>query len=139
MTPKQLDTQRALAKEMGRRNLGRPNINKKRPYEVLYNKLVREANYRFLDVSLTYDNFVSFTNEESCHYCGVDLVWTKHNKDHNIPLSHNLDRKNNDLGYSSYNCVACCKRCNWGKGDRFTYEEWVVMTKALREMKTCPN
>jgi hypothetical protein len=31
------------------------------------------------------------------------------------------------------NTVACCKRCNYGKGDRFTFDEWYGMTRYLRE------
>jgi len=120
------------ARQMGLRNLGRPNANKKRPYGILYNKLVREA--RGHPVELTYEQYLGFV-EKNCHYCDAKLSWVKHNNHKQSSFAHYVDRKDNSLGYTKDNCVVCCPRCNWGKGDSFTYEEWVVMTAALKATK----
>jgi len=120
-------------RQLGLKNIGRSNAHKKRPYEVLYNKLLNGAKKRGHKVELTYEQYLEFV-EKDCHYCDAKLSWVKHNT-HKAALAHYIDRKDNTLGYSKDNCVACCPRCNWGKGDSFTYEEWVVMTAALKGMK----
>jgi len=43
-----------------------------------------------------------------------------------------LDRKNNDLGYSVDNCVACCKQCNVMKLD-YTVDDFLNKVKVLYE------
>jgi len=102
---------------------------KLRPYESTYNTLryVNEGRY---SVDLSYEQFLSFVSIKNCHYCGRDIVWREH-----ISKSHgyNLDRKDNNKCYSVENCVVCCSRCNKGKSDSFSYDEWYQMTKCLRE------
>jgi hypothetical protein len=49
-----------------------------------------------------------------------------------------LDRRDNSLGYVPGNVVVACKRCNYGKSDDFTYEEWLGMTEYFRK-KTQPT
>jgi hypothetical protein len=134
MTEEQIKDQVERARQMGLRNVGRPNWNKKRTFEAIYNKMVRAAKGRAYAVELTYAQFLEFTKQTCCHYCNAAVVWVRHNS-HKDNLHHNLDRKNNALGYTKENCVVCCARCNWGKGYSFTYEEWVVMTAALKHMK----
>jgi hypothetical protein len=46
-----------------------------------------------------------------------------------------LDRKDNGLEYVKSNLVVCCGVCNHGKAHRYTYEEWVCMTAALRQFR----
>ena len=46
--------------------------------------------------------------------------------------AYRVDRKDNSKGYVSGNVCACCKRCNFSKGDRYTYEEWFIMTRCYR-------
>lgn len=44
--------------------------------------------------------------KENCHYCG-----------YGSPENLNgIDRMDNTRGYTPYNCVSCCKRCNFAKG-----------------------
>lgn len=39
-----------------------------------------------------------------CFYCGK-------------PAPNGIDRRDNSKGYIKGNCVACCKHCNYAKGD----------------------
>lgn len=98
---------------------------RKRPYEWLYNRLIKQAVH---PVKLSYRQFVKFTEVKSCHYCSVAIDWEK-------TKGWNLDRKNNKLGYSKNNCVVSCWKCNKGKSNLFTYEEWVEIGKVLRRLR----
>ncbi|MCU1326659.1 MAG: hypothetical protein JWN34_2029 [Bryobacterales bacterium] len=101
-----------------------------RPFEALFLKASRSAARERHGFSLTYDEFVAAIQPE-CHYCLAPLVWAEHNVNRGAQ-AYNLDRKDNALGYSAQNVVACCKRCNHGKGARFTHKEWFGMTAYFR-------
>ena len=102
-----------------------------RPYEALYNKLCRGAKKRNLPCSLTYPEFVSFTDVEQCHYCGVVVAWSPFfGKDNSS--AYKLDRKNNAQGYESENLVVACFRCNRTKHNRFTYAQMVEIGNLIR-------
>jgi hypothetical protein len=102
----------------------------KRPYESLYGRVLSSKK----NVELTYEQFLIFTEILECHYCDGPVVWSRH-KRKGTTFACNLDRKDNSLGYSKENCVVCCPQCNRGKNACFTYEEWVVMTAALRKFR----
>jgi hypothetical protein len=106
-----------------------------KPYESLYKfYLVRGAKARNLSVDITYEQFLEFTKINKCHYCHTPLVWLEYRtrKNPNKSMTYNIDRKDNDLGYTMENCVACCSRCNKGKSNIFTYNEWYQMTNYFR-------
>jgi len=84
---------------------------------------------------LTYEEFLDFTRIKECHYCGVEVIWSERKNSEQTQLRYNLDRKNNEICYTKDNCVVCCGNCNFGKSNRFTYEEWVVMSIALKEFR----
>jgi hypothetical protein len=87
-----------------------------RPYERLYNRMVDCAKRKNRPISLTYEDFVSFTNIERCYYCGDKIIWTefdvRQNGIQHEKLSYNLDRKDNSIGYTKANCAVCCYICN---------------------------
>lgn len=103
---------------------------KKRPYEALYNLLMRGAKNN-LEHTLTYEEFVGFTKTKRCHYCGEMVSWTEYNIHYN-GTRYNLDRKDNLKGYSKANCVVCCKRCNLSKSYSFTYKQWKIIGQAIK-------
>jgi hypothetical protein len=70
-----------------------------------------------------------------CHYCWADIQWVSHNQ-HGGSLRYNLDRADNKYGYTLKNCVVCCPRCNQGKSNSFTYDEWWKMTECFRKEKS---
>jgi superfamily II DNA helicase RecQ len=117
------------------RNIDRAiNTTAIRPYEALFNNLVKQATRRCKELSLSYEEFVELTNQDNCHYCNSEVTWTKVNTAANGSRT-NLDRKDNSSGYSKENVVVCCWRCNNGRGNLFSYEEWFGMTKFLRDKK----
>src|SRR5208337_5284248 len=78
-------------------------------------------------------DFVTYTYTKACHYCYAPIYWCRENRMHTRGgSSYYLDRTNSALGYSKENCVVCCTRCNRGKSDLFTYDEWWAMTEVFR-------
>jgi len=101
--------------------------HKLRPFEALYNVLVKLAKAR-TTVSLTYAEFVKFTTINRCHYCDDKVVW----KPYSTANGYKLDRRDNKVGYTMDNCVVCCARCNRSKSDHFSYDEWVLIGNLIR-------
>jgi hypothetical protein len=100
-----------------------------RPYESLYHRLQKSTKHK---VELTYEEFEEFTRTVECHYCGEPLVWRVRYAGKG---GWQLDRKDTTGAYSKNNVVVCCKRCNFGKGNRFTYDEWVKIGKLIRSWR----
>jgi 5-methylcytosine-specific restriction endonuclease McrA len=109
-------------------------LNRKKPYESLYNAVKRRVLRIQKEFKLTFEEFIEFTKIDECHYCGEPIKWAKHSI--NVDgVGSNLDRKNNSQGYSKKNCVVCCGGCNRTKGDRFTYEEFMLLSPIIRQIK----
>jgi 5-methylcytosine-specific restriction endonuclease McrA len=106
---------------------------KRRPYESHYNNLVYAANRRGVGCSLTFEEFLKFTSETACHYCGAEIVWRPYSDQQT--MRHNLDRIVNEKEYSLDNCVVCCYGCNCTRGDRFTYDEFLRLAPVLRSIR----
>lgn len=77
---------------------------------------------------------MEFTTNKNCHYCGADIFWAEYNTNTN-GSNYNLDRKDNAIGYSKENCVACCGRCNESKSNHFTYEQFVQIGDLIRSWR----
>ncbi len=105
-----------------------------RPYEGLYNILLRKNNGRGepFPVLFSYADFVNFTKTKECHYCDSPINWTEYNVAKSKTQAYNLDRKDPSVGYSKENCVVCCPRCNRAKSNHFTYEEWMQIGALIR-------
>lgn len=108
-----------------------------RPYESLFRAIraraAREEDPKHprREFNITYEEFVDLIKVGRCHYCHVPLIWAEFS----IGVrgqKHQLDRKDNKIGYAAGNLVVCCTRCNYGKGSTFSYEEWWVMTEPFR-------
>lgn len=113
-----------------------PNPADGEPYEALYNSLRKLCKEKNKDITLTYEDFRDIAEKHNeCHYCKSEVKFAIRNISKN-GSRYNLDRKDNSVGYTKDNCVPCCWRCNNGKGDRFSYEEWYGMTEYFRKIKT---
>lgn len=66
---------------------------------------------------------------EKCHYCGGKLNLT----------GCGLDRKDNNEGYIEQNVVSCCRQCNTVKNYFFTYEEMMLLSPILRQIRSKQN
>lgn len=108
---------------------------RKRPFEWIYNYLCTLAEKRGIGFDLTYEEFVKFTKTTSCHYCEAPIEWREFGFNDGGLAPYNLDRKDDQVGYTVCNSVVCCKRCNYGKGRWFSYQEWVEIGKTIRFMR----
>ena len=110
------------------------NGHKKKPYEWLYNRFLRCAKAAGWDTDITFSDFLEFTKVAICHYCEKPVTWTVHASEHGkrVNSGYNLDRKNANSGYLKSNVVVCCTICNYSKGDRFTYEQWLKVAEVLK-------
>jgi len=115
-------------------NNGGIEYHKKRPFEWLYNILLYTANKSGRICNITYDEFLKFTEINNCHYCNRIIKWNSYSK-YGCSVGYHLDRKNNKIGYIAENCVVCCDKCNVGKCDKFSYDEWYIMTECFRNGK----
>ena len=111
-------------------------IKSKRPYESKYNRLLDMAKRYERECHISYEDFIKFTSIVNCHYCEAPIIWKAHsNKYERRDSGYYLDRKNSSKGYSIDNCVVCCCRCNKGKLDHFTYEEWLKIGEVIKTFK----
>lgn len=63
--------------------------------------------------------------KSKCHYCNKEPENLMIKRKSYCRLIYNgIDRKNNDKGYTTQNCVTCCKDCNYLKNKR-NYEEFL--------------
>ena len=88
-----------------REKMDEVNENKKNSKEENYNVYKRSAEYKNLDFTISYDDYINIVDKE-CYYCGIIQ-----DKGFN-----GIDRTNQTIGYLLDNCVSCCKICNYMKG-----------------------
>lgn len=106
-------------------------MRRKRPFEWRYNAAAKRTKHAFL---ISYDEFFEFTKILECHYCGDRINWgLPFGK--NRPSGLNLDRKDSNKPYIQGNLVVACRRCNYGKNNFFTYDEWVKIGNLIRQWR----
>jgi hypothetical protein len=110
-------------------NRRRPK-NLKEPYRWLYNLLRTQAAKREIEVSLSFEEFVSLTDIECCRYCNGPITWQKHSNKRNART--NLDRKDNTKNYSIDNVAVCCADCNTRKSNWLSDDEFQLVNDLLR-------
>jgi hypothetical protein len=110
--------------------------SRKRPFEWVYNKLIRDSERRSMICRLSYEEFLEFTKIRFCHYCSDTIEWRPYALHAVNNHGYYLDRKDSSLGYIKDNCVVCCSDCNWIKGDRISYEEMLLIGAARKEFRS---
>jgi hypothetical protein len=104
----------------------------KRPYWHIYNGLLSSAKARNHQVDITFEEFLVFTKTKECHYCCAPLDWQVRSTGTNH--RYHLDRKDNAKGYAVDNCVVCCPFCNMLRQDKLTYDEFLLLGPALKQI-----
>ena len=113
----------------------RRELHSKQPFRWLYNTLIRPRKYHDFTNPMPFEDFLTFTTTDTCHYCGKKIEWEPHRPYKRQGLGkYNLDRKNNALGYTKDNCVVCCSLCNVVKGKSLTYDEMLIVGKSISEV-----
>lgn len=111
---------------------------KGRPYEHILNELIKTCNKRKkYNVTITYDEFIEIIKDSTCHYCNKKLIFNPHTRSSNsepVSRAYQLDRKNNNEGYSKNNVVTCCWNCNRIKSDIYSYEDFMKLSPILKEI-----
>ena len=109
-------------------------LTKKRPFEYLYNRFIQAAKYKKYEINITYEDFLEFVKIKNCHYCDENIIWNEYDSiyNNNTERKYNLDRKDNNIGYTKENCVVCCARCNKAKSNHFTHEEWKQLGDVIK-------
>lgn len=107
--------------------------SKKKPFWYIFNSLRLTSKSKKIPMSLTYEEFLQFTNVKNCTYCRAEIQWTEWSYK-GYSAKYNLDRKDSNLGYSADNCVVCCTNCNYTKGARFNHEEFMLLAPGLQRI-----
>lgn len=84
------------------------------------------AKYKKLEFSLTLDEYKLIIKNNQCYYnCGNGLSET----------GTDLDRIDNDKGYTLENVLPCCGECNKLRADRLSVEETLQVIKLLKQLR----
>ncbi len=116
--------------------IARMKLKKKPNQESVRNELFarykREARYRKLPFVLSKKSFMRLI-AEPCHYCGEGFEG-RHTVSWNsdVLIYNGIDRKNPLLGYSSRNCVTCCKTCNMAK-NKLSYFDFLSLVERIHK------
>ena len=99
-------------KEIARRSREKP-LNKYKNYK-------NNANITKKHFDISFEYFTELLLSP-CIYCGTER-------------SNGIDRVVNSIGYIPGNCISCCSICNFMKGSRITYQEFIDKCKQIANM-----
>ena len=69
--------------------------------------------------------------QQNCHYCNCPPSNISRRHDFNGEFRYNgIDRKDNAQGYTTENCVPCCRVCNWMK-QKMSPKEFLAQCKKI--------
>lgn len=103
----------------------------------LYSIYKWNANKRSISWGLSKEEFFRLA-QMLCFYCGAKPKQRYKNSGGNGAYIHNgIDRVDSNKGYTSENCVSCCKHCNRAKWDRDVEEflEWIETVHNHQQQK----
>jgi hypothetical protein len=101
------------------RNAGRVPVNKLDDLTVSANKVWTYSTK--LGRSITKEDVKALVSAD-CYYCGAppstyrELGGGRWARKSTVP-TNGIDRKDSSIGYHLYNCVPCCRTCNYMKSD----------------------
>lgn len=111
-------------------------VKKKRPYESIYNTFIYNCKETGRKCDISYKDFLNYTKIKNCHYCENKLKWTEYlvKKEFSNECYY-LDRMDNNKDYIKSNITVCCSFCNYLKGNRFNYEEFMLLSPVLKTIR----
>lgn len=107
--------------------------HQKRPFEHIFNSIRKDK--KGADSTLTYEDFLSFTEVKQCYYCLSNITWEEYAYVDGkfTSKAYFLDRKINSLPYSKENCVVCCTHCNKMKSN-LDYDDFIVKCSLISDV-----
>jgi hypothetical protein len=101
----------------------------------LYRGYRNDAKKRGYEFSLPYDDF-SVLIQNNCSYCNSPPSTKKSPRKNKFKklksfLLNGVDRIDNSIGYAGYNCVPCCKICNYAK-HKLDFSDWIKWLENIR-------
>lgn len=78
----------------------------------MHNRYLKQAKKRGHIFNLSREEFTNLVLSNKCFYCGCTPFQESYGT-----LVLGIDRIDNNIGYYQFNCVPCCKDCNFLKGD----------------------
>ena len=98
--------------------------NKNSPEETLWKRYEWKAKQAGQVFEVSSETFARLLHSD-CFYCGAEpkQEFVMKRKTDNYLLYNGVDRKENDLGYTESNCVACCWVCNQAKSN-IGFDDW---------------
>ena len=78
-------------------------------------------------------------DKKKCYYCGIKeedfiRIWGKFYGGKTRGQKLEIDRRDNEKGYTLENCVLSCSICNNAKSDKFTDEEFKEVGKSIKQI-----
>lgn len=102
------------------------------PLNWLFSNYRKEAKNRELPFELTREQFKTFV-KQACHYCGIEprlRHFSTYDRVGGATHAHanGIDRRDNTIGYTLANSVACCTVCNLAKSSLPVedFEQWIL-------------
>ena len=105
--------------------LKEPELNWKSSAHKIYSQYKHKAIKRNLEFTLSFNDAVQLF-KDSCHYCKQEPSNIRNIRNSKF-IYNGIDRVNNSKGYTSDNCVSCCRICNSAKNDLTIdeFKQWV--------------
>lgn len=126
---KNIDREKRRSREYWEHNLEScraKNKDRSRTVNGRYNELKRSTKRSNKLLKLSQQEYENIVYSKNCHYCNEPLP----------EAGSGLDRKDNNVGYTTDNVVPCCTRCNKMKNQYLTYEEmkliWQLRLRASK-------
>lgn len=113
-----LQKEKSLLGHLKQKGKARPHMQKPNGEAVLHSLFLTYKNgakRRNISFQIDETKFAELTSQ-NCYYCGSDPKEIKLKKDSFSTRKMNgIDRIDSIVGYELYNCVPCCKICNYMK------------------------
>ncbi len=109
--------------------------HRQEPFKSIFNGIKKD--WRKIPVLMSYDEYLKMTEITCCHYCDSKIPWQPYGTVNGkfTSRAYFLDRKDSLGPYSVENCVVCCTNCNLLRGNRFTYEEFLLLAPTLKQIR----